>query len=78
MIVIKNNWLLKVNLWITIHFGRNPKNGGRPPRDNRLRNRENLRVFEEKNTLNSWFKWNNLNISKKYTRLKDSRVYMKK
>jgi hypothetical protein len=27
--------LFKIIAWITIHFGRNPRNGGRPPKDNK-------------------------------------------
>lgn len=38
--------------WITNHLGRNPRNGGRPPRDKRPENRIILKVGlnEEKNT----------------------------
>lgn len=62
MKVNKNNWLLNVSDWITIHFGKNPKNGGRPPNDNKLKTRKNFIVFEWKNTENSWLIWEILNI----------------
>lgn len=78
IVVIINSWLLNVKFWITSHLGRNPKNGGNPPKDRRLINRENFNGFEEKNTLKSWFKWNNLNIWKKYTRLNVKNEYIRK
>lgn len=27
--------LFAIMAWMTIHFGKNPRNGGNPPRDNR-------------------------------------------
>ena len=31
--------------WITIHFGKNPKNGGNPPREMRDENRRNFIIL---------------------------------
>jgi hypothetical protein len=30
--------------WIISHFGRNPKNGGSPPKDSKLQNKANLSI----------------------------------
>ena len=38
---IKIDELLTID-WITIHFGKNPKNGGKPPSERRDENRRNF------------------------------------
>lgn len=60
--VNKNNWLLIVKDWITIHLGKNPKNGGNPPKDNKLKNKKNFIIFEWKNNENNWLICDALNI----------------
>ena len=44
--------------WIVIHLGKNPKNGGNPPRDNKLIIIINLVVLEANTDENIWLKWN--------------------
>lgn len=60
--VNKNNWLFIVKDWITNHFGKNPKNGGSPPNDSKLKNKKNFIVFEWNDKVNNWFIWDVLNI----------------
>lgn len=57
-----NNWLFIVNDWITSHLGKNPKKGGRPPKESKLKNKKNFIVFEWKINVNSWLIWEILNI----------------
>jgi hypothetical protein len=45
IIVIMNSMLFIIINWITIHFGRNPKNGGSPPSDNNDMNIMNFISF---------------------------------
>lgn len=42
--------------WITIHFGKKPKNGGSPPNDNKEVKRLNLTRGDWLKKENSWFK----------------------
>jgi hypothetical protein len=42
--VIINMRLFAIISWITIHFGRNPMNGGNPPSDSSVVNRMNFTV----------------------------------
>lgn len=42
IIVIKKIWLELTKDWITSHLGKNPKNGGNPPRDKKEINIQNL------------------------------------
>lgn len=42
--------------WMTNHFGKNPRNGGRPPRDSRLENRKNF-SFGFKFMVKIWIIW---------------------
>lgn len=51
-----------VNDWITIHFGKNPKNGGNPPSESKLKNKKNFIIFEWKNIENNWLICEILNI----------------
>jgi len=51
------NKLLFVISWIKIHFGINPVNGGRPPKDNRDKNVINF-TDGEAFLLLIWLKWN--------------------
>jgi hypothetical protein len=47
--------------WITIHFGRNPINGGSPPKDNKeVKVMYLINGVSLKNE-NIWVKWNKLN-----------------
>lgn len=73
-IVIKNNWLLKINDWITNHLGIKPKNGGNPPNESKFINRENFKIFELKNKENNWLIWNKEKILNKKIRLNDKKV----
>jgi len=50
--------------WITSHFGKNPKNGGSPPKDIKEKNIENLItgfILVKENVWLIWFKLNILN-----------------
>lgn len=47
--------------WMTIHLGRNPKNGGNPPKDSKEINILNLIKGDWLKKENIWFKWKNLN-----------------
>lgn len=38
----RNNWFISTKFWITSHLGKNPKNGGNPPKDKRFKNIKNL------------------------------------
>lgn len=42
--ILKVKWLLSIKFIIVIHFGKNPKNGGSPPKDRKfkLKNRFNI------------------------------------
>lgn len=69
-ISIKIEFILLID-WITIHLGRNPKNGGRPPNDNK---EINILYFINGLSLkneNIWFKWKNLNKLKINTNVKE-------
>lgn len=65
---------MKDKYWIVNHLGINPKKGGRPPRDNKFKNKENFKVLLKKNKENNWLIWNNLNILNKKIRLNDKKV----
>lgn len=47
--------------WITIHLGKNPKNGGSPPKDNKEINNLNFTKGDWLKKENTWFRWKNLN-----------------
>lgn len=57
--------------WITIHFGKKPKNGGSPPNDNKEVKRLNLTRGDWLKKENSWFKWKKLNNLKIKISVKD-------
>lgn len=40
--VIKKIWFVLINDWMTNHFGKNPKNGGSPPKDKKEVNKKNF------------------------------------
>lgn len=42
IVVTKKIWFELTKDWITNHFGRNPKNGGRPPNDKKDVNKQNF------------------------------------
>ena len=50
-------WLFSTKAWITIHFGKNPKNGGSPPSESKFRRKRilisELKLANEK----SWLMW---------------------
>lgn len=73
-----NNWLFVINIWITIHFGKNPKKGGRPPNDSKFKNKINFIVFEFINKENNWFIWETLKVLKIKIKAKEKKVYSKK
>lgn len=54
-------FLLIINS-IIIHFGINPKNGGRPPKDSNKINNEIFINLLELNILNVWLILNNLKL----------------
>lgn len=54
---IRVYWLFNTNDWIISHFGKNPINGGNPPKDNKFKNNINLKIFEQKKELNNWLIW---------------------
>lgn len=58
----KNNWCVSTKFWITSHLGKNPKNGGNPPKDNKFRNKKNLITGFIIEKLKIWLKWNNLKL----------------
>lgn len=72
--VIKNNWLLIINDWMTSHLGINPKKGGNPPNDKRFIKRENFIIFDPKNKENNWLIWNKEKILNIKIKLKDKNV----
>lgn len=74
IIVVRVYWLFKTNNWITNHFGKNPINGGRPPKDSKFRNNINFKIFELKNELNNWLIWYILKLLKINVKLKDKNV----
>lgn len=78
MIVIKNNKFIFTKDSIINHFGRNPKNGGRPPKDNKERNKLNLITGLLLNKVNIWLIWNNLKLLNKNTIVKDKKQYKMK
>lgn len=43
-----------IKFWIISHLGKNPKNGGKPPKDNKLQNKKNFKIFELNNIENNW------------------------
>lgn len=54
--------LLIVNNWITINFGKNPKKGGNPPNESKLKNKINLKFLLIKNNMNNWLIWDVLKL----------------
>lgn len=71
--VNKKYWLQQVNCWINNHFGKNPKNGGNPPKDKKFINNVNFKIFLFTNQENNWFKWNNLKILNINVKIKDKK-----
>lgn len=63
-----------VTYWIVSHLGINPKNGGKPPKDNKFKNNENFKYLLNINNEYNWLIWNNLNILNKKIKLKDKKV----
>lgn len=57
--------------WITIHFGKNPKNGGSPPNESKFNIIQNFKVFDLKNKENNWLIWYNLKLLNKKIKVKD-------
>lgn len=68
--IIINKNLLVID-WITNHFGKNPKNGGSPPKDNRDKKSVNLVKGDSLNEENIWLKCERLNKAKKIMIVKD-------
>jgi len=58
----KKIWFNSTKFWITNHLGKNPKNGGNPPKDNKFRNMKNLIEGFIIERLKIWLKWNNLKL----------------
>lgn len=56
------NILEFIILSITIHLGKNPKNGGNPPKEKKFINKQNLKTNLLFKVKKIWFKWNKLNI----------------
>lgn len=56
MNMINIDWLINIKDWITIHLGKNPKNGGIPPSDNKLIEKINFKIFEFIKIEYNWFK----------------------
>jgi len=70
--------LLFVNDSIINHFGKNPKKGGSPPKDNIDKNKINFTTVLLLNKVNIWLIWNNLKLLKRNTIVKDKKEYNKK
>lgn len=51
---------ISIRGWITIHFGRNPKNGGNPPNDSMFIIINILVSVDSVLAEKIWLKWNNL------------------
>ena len=60
------------------HFGKNPKKGGRPPKDSKDKNKINLITVLLLNKVNIWLIWNNLKLLNKKTIQNDKKEYNKK
>lgn len=56
IIKIRINWLILDNSWITIHLGKNPKKGGRPPKESKEVKNINFNRKEFIKVENNWFK----------------------
>jgi hypothetical protein len=48
--------LLATILLIVNHLGKNPKNGGNPPKERKFKINKNLIFFLNENTIDIWFK----------------------
>lgn len=53
----KKYWFLFINNSIIIHLGRNPKNGGNPPKDKKLNIKNIFKIGEIKKLLKIWLNW---------------------
>lgn len=63
---------------IIIHLGKNPKNGGKPPKDNSDKNRINLITVLLLNNINIWLIWNNLKLLNRKIIVNERKEYSKK
>lgn len=65
--------LKKINISIIIHFGKNPKNGGNPPNDNKGKKSIIFSEFLKFKIINIWFKLKILNKLNKNTTVIDKK-----
>lgn len=63
--------------WRIINLGKNPRNGGRPPRDNRREKVINWRV-RGKGKLVKWLSWTQFILLNKINKGKSSTIYITK
>lgn len=69
--VITNKFLFSAIDWITNHLGRNPKNGGSPPKDNKDRSMQCFITGKLQNKENAWLIWYSLKELNIKTNVKD-------
>lgn len=70
--------LCSVNVWITIHLGKNPKKGGRPPSERRKSIVENFNQGFLLSVKNLWLIWKICDELKVKIKHEDKNEYIRK